>query len=167
MFNKEDIVVNKKGQVCKIVDVLYDYDVGLGKNNYYVLMPCFVKNNDKLKLYIPVDRSDNVLRSALSKEQIISLIDQIPSIKEIRITNPKLRKNKFRELYDTGNPIEIFRLIKSFEKKKRDLVKENKFLSFTDENFLKEIKTNIYNELSIGLNINVSEVEEFIRNRLS
>ena len=76
------------------------------------------------------------------------------------------RKTKFRELYDSGNPVEIFRLIKSFEKKKKELEKENKFLSFTDESFLREIKTNIYNEFSVGLNITSNDVENFIFERL-
>ena len=165
MFKREDIVVNKKGQVCKVIDILDNYDVGLGKNTYYVLVPYFNEKNDSIKYYIPAD-SKGIIRSALSKSEIINLIDRLPQIKEIWITNPKVRKTKFRELYDSGNPVEIFRLIKSFEKKKKELEKENKFLSFTDESFLREIKTNIYNEFSVGLNITSNDVENFILERL-
>ena len=117
MFKREDIVVNKKGQVCKVIDILDNYDVGLGKNTYYVLVPYFNEKNDSIKYYIPADNK-GIIRSALSKTEIIDLIDRLPQIKEIWITNPKIRKTKFRELYDSGNPVEIFRLIKSFEKKK-------------------------------------------------
>lgn len=166
MFKKEDIVVNKKGQVCKIIDILENFDVGLGENTYYVLTPYFNEKNDSIKYYIPADKT-GIIRSALAKEEILSLIDSIPEIKEIWITNPKIRKTKFKELYDTGEPVEIFRLIKSFEKKKRELEKENKFLSFTDESFLREIKTNIYNEFSVALNIPSSEIENFIYDRLN
>lgn len=165
MFKREDIVVNKKGQVCKVIDILDNYDVGLGKNTYYVLVPFFNEKNDSIKYYIPADNK-GIIRSALSKSEIIDLIDRLPQIKEIWITNPKIRKTKFRELYDSGNPVEIFRLIKSFEKKKKELEKENKFLSFTDESFLREIKTNIYNEFSVGLNITSNDVENFILERL-
>ena len=165
MFKREDIVVNKKGQVCKVIDILDNYDVGLKKNTYYVLVPYFNEKNDSIKYYIPAD-SKGIIRSALSKSEIINLIDRLPQIKEIWITNPKVRKTKFRELYDSGNPVEIFRLIKSFEKKKKELEKENKFLSFTDESFLREIKTNIYNEFSVGLNITSNDVENFIFERL-
>ncbi len=165
MFKKEEIVVNKKGQVCRIIDILDNFDVGLGKNTYYVLIPYFNEKNDSIKYYIPADK-EGIIRSALTKEEIIKLIDALPEIKEIWITNPKIRKTKFKELYDTGDPIEIFRLIKSFEKKKKELEKENKFLSFTDESFLREIKTNIYNEFSVGLNIPCSEIEKFIVNHL-
>ena len=165
MFKREDIVVNKKGQVCKVIDILDNYDVGLGKNTYYVLVPYFNEKNDSIKYYIPTDNK-GIIRSALSKTEIIDLIDRLPQIKEIWITNPKIRKTKFRELYDSGNPVEIFRLIKSFEKKKKELEKENKFLSFTDESFLREIKTNIYNEFSVGLNITSNDVENFISERL-
>ena len=165
MFKREDIVVNKKGQVCKVIDILDNYDVGLGKNTYYVLVPYFNEKNDSIKYYIPADNK-GIIRSALSKSEIIDLIDRLPQIKEIWITNPKIRKTKFRELYDSGNPVEIFRLIKSFEKKKKELEKENKFLSFTDESFLREIKTNIYNEFSVGLNITSNDIENFISERL-
>ncbi len=165
MFKKEDIVINKKGQVCKIIDVLENYDVGLGPNTYYVLVPYFGNVDDSIKYYIPADK-EGIIRSALKKNDIDSLIDKIPSIKEIWITNPKVRKTKFRELYDSGDPIEIFKLIKSFEKKKKDLARENKFLSFTDESFLREIKTNIYNEFSVGLNVDVTKIEEYISTRL-
>ena len=166
MFKKDDIVVNKKGQVCKVIDILPDFDVGLGKNTYYVLIPYFNNGNETTKYYIPADKND-ALRSALNEEEILKLIDSIPQIKTIWISNPKVRKTKFKELYNTGKPVEIFRLIKSFERKKRELEKSNKFLSFTDDNFLREIKSNIYSEISIALKIKASEVEGYIFDRLA
>ena len=36
MFNLNDIVVNKKGQVCKITDIT-KMDVGVGVKDYFVL----------------------------------------------------------------------------------------------------------------------------------
>ena len=41
MFKREDIVVNKKGQVCKVIDILDNYDVGLGKNTREKHLLCF------------------------------------------------------------------------------------------------------------------------------
>ena len=96
MFKREDIVVNKKGQVCKVIDILDNYDVGLGKNTYYVLVPYFNEKNDSIKYYIPADNK-GIIRSALSKTEIIDLIDRLPQIKEIWITNPKIRKTKFKQ----------------------------------------------------------------------
>ncbi len=165
MFNKDDLVINKKGQVCKIIDILFDYNVGMGKNDYYVLVPYSSLDNQVTKYFIPADRV-GIIRAILTKKEILKLIDSIPTIEEIWITNPKIRKAKFRELYDKGGPTDTFRLIKSIESKKVELEKNNKVLSFTDENFLREIKNNIFQEMAIALKMDVSEIENFIKKRL-
>ena len=104
MFKKDDIVVNKKGQVCKVIDILPNFDVGLGKNTYYVLIPYFNNGNETTKYYIPADKND-ALRSALNEEEILKLIDSIPQIKAIWISNPKVRKTKFKNFIILGSQL--------------------------------------------------------------
>lgn len=163
MFKIGDKIVNRSGKVCEVIDI-EEADYGVGLKTYYVLSPCFT-NNDSLVLHTPVDQ-ESTLRSVMNKKDVEELILSIPDIDVIWITNPKIRKTKFKELYTSGDPKEILRLIKSFVKKKDEFKSEKKTLSFTDENFLTEIKTNLYYEISLALDLSFDEVDNLISNKL-
>ena len=163
MFNVGDKIVNKNGKVCEIVKI-ETVDYGVGPKTYYVLRPCF-SSNKSLKIHVPVDQEAN-LRPTMTKEEVEALLVQVPTIDTIWYTNPKVRKAKFKELSTSGEPIEIFRLIKSFLEKKEEYRVERKALSFTDENFLKELRVNIFNEIAIALNMSLEEVENYLCERV-
>ena len=160
MYKKNDIVINKKGQVCRIIDIA-EMNVGGTNKTYYVLAPYFAMNGDSSKFYIPTD-IEGMLREPIEKKEIKKVLTKIEHLDVIWYTNPKLRKTKFKEMYDSGDPVNIFIIIKSFEAKKKELINEKKNLSFTDENFLKEIKRNIYNEFAVSLGKDSQEVEKEI-----
>ena len=164
MFKIGEKIVNRSGKVCEVVDI-EEADYGVGLKTYYVLSPCFT-NNNSLVLHTPVEQ-ESTLRKVMNKDDVEQLILSIPDIEVIWITNPKIRKTKFKELYISGEPKEILRLIKSFVKKKDEFKNDKKTLSFTDENFLTEIKTNLYYEISLALNLSFEQVDELISNKLN
>ena len=164
MFKIGEKIVNRSGKVCEVVNI-EEADYGVGLKTYYVLSPCFT-NNNSLILHTPVEQ-ESTLRKVMNKDDVEQLILSIPDIEVIWITNPKIRKTKFKELYTSGEPKEILRLIKSFVKKKDEFKNDKKTLSFTDENFLTEIKTNLYYEISLALNLSFEQVDELISNKLN
>ncbi len=164
MFKIGEKIVNRSGKVCEVVNI-EEADYGAGLKTYYVLSPCFT-NNNSLVLHTPVEQ-ESTLRKVMNKDDVEQLILSIPDIEVIWITNPKIRKTKFKELYTSGEPKEILRLIKSFVKKKDEFKNDKKTLSFTDENFLTEIKTNLYYEISLALNLSFEQVDELISNKLN
>lgn len=164
MFKIGEKIVNRSGKVCEVIDI-EEADYGVGLKTYYVLSPCFT-NNNSLVLHIPVEQ-ESTLRKVMNKDDVERLILSIPDIEVIWITNPKIRKTKFKELYTSGEPKEILRLIKSFVKRKDEFKNDKKTLSFTDENFLTEIKTNLYYEISLALNLSFDQVDELISNKLN
>ncbi len=163
MYKVGGKIVNKNGKVCEII-AIEEKDYGAGLKTYYVLQPCF-SSNESMKIFVPAEQEDG-LREVMTKKQIKNLLSKIESIDTIWYANPKVRKTEFKELYSSGDPIEIFRLIKSFEKKKVEFKDEKKSLSFTDESFLKEIKRNIYNEIAVSLNKPIEEVEVMIDSKI-
>lgn len=163
MYNIGEKIVNKNGKVCEII-AIEEKDYGAGLKTYYVLQPYF-SANESMKIFVPTDKQDS-LRNVMSKKQIKDLLSKIESIETVWYANPKVRKTEFKELYSSGNPIEIFRLIKSFEKKKFEFKDEKKSLSFTDESFLKEIKRNMYNEIAVSLEKPIEEIESLIDGKL-
>ena len=164
MFKIGEKIVNRSGKVCEVIDI-EEADYGVGLKTYYVLSPCFT-NNNSLVLHIPVEQ-ESTLRKVMNKDDVERLILSIPDIEVIWITNPKIRKTKFKELYTSGEPKETLRLIKSFVKRKDEFKNDKKTLSFTDENFLTEIKTNLYYEISLALNLSFDQVDELISNKLN
>ena len=163
MFEIGEKIVDKSGKVCEVLNI-EEADYGIGTKKYYVLTPCF-SSNPSLRIHIPVDQESR-LRKIMTKNDVNDLINRLPEIETIWFINPKVRNTKFREIYTTGNPIEIFRLIKSFKHKKKEFLSENKNLSFSDEAFLNEIKTNIYHEIALALDIDFEKVESYIYEHL-
>lgn len=163
MFEIGEKIVDKNGKVCEIVNI-EELDNGIGVRTYYVLAPCFTSNSS-LRIHTPIDQ-EGKLRKIMTRDEVDSLLKELPAIETIWFPNPKIRKTKFREIYTSGQPLEIFRLIKSLSAKKDEFRKENKTLSFSDESFLAEIKTNIYHEIALALNIEFNQVEKFISEQL-
>ena len=163
MYSVGEKIVNKSGKVCEIV-AIEEKDYGAGLKTYYVLQPYF-SSNESMKIFVPTEQ-ENTLRTIMSKKQIKDLLSKIEGIETVWYSNPKVRKAEFKELYSSGNPIEILRLIKSFEKKKAEFKDDKKSLSFTDESFLKEIKRNIYNEIAVSLEKPIEEIESLIDAKL-
>ena len=66
------------------------------KNNklYYILKPI---NEDKSKVFTPVDNKKVTIRRIISKEDCENLLNDIPNIKELAVENEKLREKAYKE----------------------------------------------------------------------
>lgn len=76
MFKIGDYVVYNR-DVCKIDGIR---EKQFMNKDYYVMRPI---DDDTLKLDVPIDISDEYLRSVISKEEALALIAKIPSIKVV------------------------------------------------------------------------------------
>ena len=67
---------------------------------YYVLTPASQKGG---RIFTPVDSEKTPMRRILTKEEATHLIDKIPEIEELWITNEKLREDKYKECMRSGD----------------------------------------------------------------
>ena len=73
-----DFIVYKR-DVCKVIDYLENY---YNNTDYYRLIPV---NDNSLKVDIPVN--NKYIRNILSKSEVNNIINNIPNIKTIEVTD--------------------------------------------------------------------------------
>ena len=159
MFNKGETVIHISSGALIVNDIV-SKDFGLGLMNYYYLTPKFPnKTNQSLEMYLPEDSAALYIRQPITKEQANNLVVAIPSMEKIWITDAKERKKKFEEIYYSGDVKGLCQLVKML------YVSEDFFakpMSLTDKSFLSRIRSNIFEEFAVALDITPEEVEKYI-----
>lgn len=160
MYNVNDVVIHKSAGACVVAEIV-TRDFGNGDNTYYLLKPKFPSVvNKALEIFLPVEREANFIRLPVSKNEALTLIRTIPSMERVWISDAKTRKQKFEEIYQNGNLKSLCQLIKFLYVEPDFFAKP---MSLTDKNFLLKIRNNVFDEFAVSLEIDPSEVEEFIR----
>lgn len=160
MYKINDDVVHKSAGVCYVFDIVTQ-NFGNGNTTYYLLRPKFPSVvNKALEIFLPVEKEELFIRKPLNKNEAMNLIRLIPSFERIWIADAKTRKQKFEEIYQSGDMKGLCQLVKLLYAEPEFFAKP---MSLTDKNFLLKIRTNVFDEFAVALEIAPTEVEEFIK----
>ena len=163
MYKINDDVVHKSAGVCYIFDIVTQ-NIGNGDTTYYLLKPKFPSVvNKALEIFLPIEKQEQFIRRPLNKSEAMNLIRLIPSFERVWIADAKTRKLKFEEVYQSGDLKGICQLVKLLYAEPEFFAKP---MSLTDKNFLNKIRTNVFDEFAVALQIKPTEVEEFVRQHL-
>ena len=130
---------------------------------YYVLTPASQKGG---RIFTPVDSEKTPMRRTLTKEEATHLIDKIPEIEELWITNEKLREDKYKECMRSGDCREWIRIIKTLYLRKQQRNAQGKKVTATDERYLHMAEDYLYSELEIPLEIPKDQMVQYISERI-
>ena len=160
MYKINDDVVHKSAGVCYVFDIVTQ-NFGNGNTTYYLLRPKVPSVvNKALEIFLPVEKEELFIRKPLNKNEAMNLIRLIPSFERIWIADAKTRKQKFEEIYQSGDMKGLCQLVKLLYAEPEFFAKP---MSLTDKNFLLKIRTNVFDEFAVALEIAPTEVEEFIK----
>ena len=150
--------------VCKVEDITtLDMD-GVAKDRlYYVLQPLNSKNG---RIFTPVDNVKCTMRRVLSREEAFDLIDQIPSIDQLWITNDKQKEEKYKAAIKSCDCREWIGVTKTLYLQKQKRLALGKRLTEMEEKYLKMAEEHLFSELSIPLEIPKEEMEQYIVGRI-
>jgi len=165
MFQVGDKVLDRNGKVF-LIESLQELDFGSGPQSYFITKPYFSYDfNPDYKAYVPVDRSESILRPILSKEEALALIDSFSEMEIYPEISPRERKNFFAKILVKGDRNEICRIVKSLVHYRKQRIAENKPFSDYDSKMLRELVRLFHFEFSVSLGIPYSDVEQFIYRR--
>lgn len=164
MFNKNDFIIYGSMSVCKIVDIIEEENIYVGRKSYYVIQPVYSDKNTIIK--VPTDNKKVFMRHLLSKEEIMSTIEGIPEIDIIKIDNDRQRSEHFKSVIKNSVCEELAQLVKSIAINEQEKLSIGKKLSKTDEDFKKAAEKLIYEEFATVLNIPIQDVSSFILNNI-
>lgn len=164
MFNKGEYVIYGNTGVCEIIDISTLDMHGAPKDKlYYILKPV---NQDKGKVFTPVDNTKVVIRKLISKEDVEAIIGDIPNIKELLVQDEKQREQAYKECIKSCQCRQLISLIKTIYYRKERRLHEGKKLSATDEKYFKLAQNNLNTEFAISLKLSVDEMEHYILNKV-
>ena len=159
-LNIGDNVIYGGNGVCEIVDTETMTDEGRIRK-YYVLEPVF---NKTMKIYVPMDNEERLrhIRYALTKEQAMALIEEMPSLKTILMNNEHMRKEEYKKIISRADLHELVSLVKTLYMKKLEREAKGKKLYASDEVFLNSAEKLLYGELSVALGVERENITELI-----
>ena len=154
MFKINDYVVYKR-DVCQIT--------GIKDEKYYTLR---LIDDNTLKLSVPITNDFGYLRSIISKEEAINLINDIVNVEVIN-NNDRLIENTYKELIRSNKLLDLVKIIKTTYLRNDNRLKNNKKISDKDNFYFDKAEKYLYNELSISLNMNYEEVKKYVFDTVS
>ena len=164
MYQKGDYIHYGNSGVCVVADVTHMEMEGIDQDKmYYVLSPIWTKGN---KIYTPVDNTKVVLRPILSKAEALQLIDEMPSIGCIPISNDRDREDIYKTAMRTCDCREWVRVLKTLYARKLERQAAGKKVTSADERYMRAAEDQLYGELATALGMQRDEMESYITERV-
>lgn len=159
MYQKGEYVVYGANGVCQVGEITRLNMDNIPKDKeYYVLYP----RNNGGKIYVPVDKANAKMRRIITREEAEELIERIPTIEPITVTNEKLLEEMYKKCMQCYDCTEWVRLIKCIYDRKQMRLSDGKKVTTTDEKYMHMAEESLYWELSTALDIPKEQVLEYI-----
>ena len=165
MYNVGDMVMYGAFGICKVTAV-EKRDFTGEEQEYYILKHI---NSEKNIFYVPTnnDAALSKMHPICSKAEVDELISHMNSEGLIWIDNDIKRKEEYSRIIKDANKHEIIRLIKTLYLRRKELAESGKKLRSTDENYLNLAENMLFEEFAFALDIDRSEVVEYIEKHIA
>jgi CarD family transcriptional regulator len=160
MYQIGDFVVKANHGVCRIEDVVHLNMSGVdAKKEFYYLVPL---EDRGAKIYVSVDKADQDLRYAVSKEEAWELIHRIPEIESAWISNEKLREQEYKAALKSCELEKLVSIIKNMYVRRTARMAEGKRSTAIDERYFRLAENTLYSELAFALGYHKEEMQQLI-----
>lgn len=161
MFHVGDTVIHRTDGVCKVVATMEMEGAEPGiMCKYLHLSP---RKDEGSCIYVPLERAQDLLRPAMSKESATRLLAHMGEVELLEIKNEKTREMEYKEILKSGDCLSLTGMIKALHERKEERKAKKKGLPSVDERYLKLAENLICSELSVPLNLSMQQTEERIR----
>ena len=155
----EYVVCGNKG-VCTVEKITRLDIAGVDKTrDYYILKPLYSSGST---VYVPVDSPKESMRKVLNREEAEKLIQTIPGIPLIDITNEKFSEQAYRECMKTNRCEEWVRVIKTIYLRKQKRLQAGRKVTAVDAKYFHLAEESLYGELAVALEMSREAVEAYI-----
>lgn len=155
MFKIEDKVVYKRN-VCVIKDIKLNK---FTNKECYILIPI---DDDSLKITVPVELGDCEIRNIISKEEVESIISNIPNIDTLEVINEKNIENEYKKCLDEFSHENLIKIIKTTYLRNKSRIDAKKKISDKDDMYFKMAEKLLYTEFSLALNMSYDNTKEYV-----
>jgi CarD family transcriptional regulator len=163
MFKVDDLIIYDGTGVCR-VEAISQVDFVEDDGQYYVLRPLY-KNGT---IYTPVEGNRVYMRTVMSREEALHLIDRIPAVDaDVYKSNSIQQLSKhYQAVIETHDMEALIGLTKSLHRKSADAGRQNRHLGQIDRKYMKRAEDLLFGELAAALDIPKDDVTDFIFTRV-
>ncbi len=163
MFAVGDYIIYGNNGVCK-VESIGPLDHGSSNGRlYYTLTPVYTKGS---RVFTPIDNDKVIMRSIITKEEALEIVDDITNIEVLWIQEERKREESYKNALKTCDCRELIKIIKEINLRRQAKNAEGKKITNSDEYYLNMAEDGLYGELALALEIDKTEVENYIAIRL-
>ncbi len=155
MYGEGEHVIYNGLEICLIGETVRRNFDGIGEKEYITLYPAELKTT----VYIPIEKCAEMLRPVLSREDLLALIDMMPSVGDVDID--------FSEAVKSGDHKAIVSVMSMIYNKGVEREKSGRHLLKTDRRNFELAKKLIDGEIALAFGIKADEAERFISDRLA
>ena len=163
-FQRGDRVVYGVQGVCRIVDVECR-KVDHKMVEYFVLAPC---GQGDARYYVPMHNQIAVskMRRLLTAGELEALLTSEEVKRDCWIPEEHQRRDRYRTLIAQGTCGELLGMIRCLHRQRQLQLEAGRKFHLCDENFLKDARRVVSNEVAQILEVSTAEAEEYLRTRL-
>lgn len=154
MYKLDDYVVYRK-DICRIESIKENY---FNDEDYYILKSV---TDPSLKINIPVSKSATLLRDLITKDELESIISEIPEIDMIK-TSDKFIEHEYKELMNSGSHRDLIKIIKTTYLRNKERMENKKRIAEVDSTYFELAEKYLYNEFSIVLDLSFDDTKKYI-----
>ena len=114
------------------------------------MRPCFQKGST---LFTPVDNEKTIIRPVMSRDEAAALVDGIAGIEALLEKNDKEREKQYKEAIRSCDPRQWIRIIKTSYLRGQERIAQGKKATTVDERYFHAAEEQLYEELSIALDM--------------
>lgn len=165
MYRNGDRVLYGVHGICNVVGMEVK-TVDRRQREYYVLEPV---EQLGVRYYVPTQNPTAVakMRPIITKEELRNLLSSCDVHKDAWLSDENARKQRYRELITSGDRAELLKMVHALYRHKEEQLAAGKKFHLCDENFLKDAQKLLESEFSLVLNMEKSQVADYIKSILT
>ena len=168
MFTVGDTVIHNEFGMSRITNIRPLRFPGPALQDYYEMVP-LTDDIYGTTFYVAVEQ-ENKLRSPLTKDQILVLIEKMPETDPLeipidgknRLQDAEKIKEIYKSLLNSVDPHDWLVLLKTIYRKKQKLSSQRKRISEFEASMMENGERLLYGEIAGVMEIPVNQVERFI-----
>lgn len=160
MFQVGDYIIYGMSGVC-VVENIGEIQTKVVPQDkiYYTLRPFY---SDRSTIFTPTDNQKVKMRSILSKEEAMSLLNHVKSIDCEWINDDKGREVEYKEAIKQCDCKQLLKIVKSLHKSRKEKLADGKKVPARDEKYYHLAEDSLYGELSLSLGLEIEETKELV-----
>lgn len=164
MYKIGNYVAHYKEGICEITAIgKLNMSCSDKKKEYYTLKPVY---NAKGTLYTPVSNERGQIREIISAEEARALIDDMPKIDALWVTEEKKREAVYKEALFKNECRSWIAIIKASHARKMKRLSLGKKSINIDDKYLGIAENFLFGEFAMALDMTREEVKTFIKTKM-